>query len=398
MRALFINENLGGHRALHLHVERALAEHPEVEATFLEVPPPKMLRRLFAAPIPGLARLDTDLQPLRYQLAQSFALGRRLDPSDGVDLIHAYTQNAVLLSTKALRRWPSVVSIDATNLVNSFQLPYRRPGLGTRACLRPAMALEKRVFAAATLVVAQSEWAAAQLGAYDVEAGRIRVVPYGITIPPAPAPASSTREAGPPRIAFIGASLDRKGGWQLLRVFAESLADRARLTLVTRERVPVMANVDVIADALPGDPRIASMLEDTAVFVLPTEIDKSPYSVLEAMAVGVPVVATPVGAIPEMVPHGIAGLLVDVGDDQALGRAISCLLDDRQLRERLGAQARQRVADRYDARKTTESLIAVLEEACRRHQDLPEATRSHRARRRAVRPRHRPAGPLASPS
>lgn len=361
-RVLFLNENLGGHATMHLHLRRCLAaDHPEVHATFIDVPRAGLLRRLAAVPVPGLDRFDADLQPLRYQMAQSMAARRLLLRSaPGHDVVHVYSQNATLLSAGLLRSMPAVVSTDTTNMVNAYQLPYRAPGRFTDTSLRPAAALERRVFAAATLLVGQSEDVARQFESYGVARDRIRVIPFGIAIgplevrPPPP---------GLPRVTFVGYSMERKGGWTLLRAFQESLRDRCRLTLVTRDPVPPTPGVEIIANATAGDGVVARILAETAVFALPTYIDKSPYSILEAMAAGVPVVATDVGAIPEMVPDGVAGILIRPGDHQALARAIGSLLDDEARRRRMGAAARKRVVERFDARRTTTDLLDVLEEA-----------------------------------
>lgn len=365
MRVLFVNENLGGHAALHLHLRRALVtDHPEVEGDFIDVPPPRLARSIASVPVPGLARFDADLQPLRSQLALSAGVNRALTRvAADYDVVHVYSQNAALLSARILGSMPAVVSTDTTNLVNAYQLPYRPPGPGTAASLRPAMFLERRVFAAATFVVAQSEWAAAELERYGVHRDRIRVIPFGITVGPL---ATAAPTPGPPRVTFVGTTMDRKGGWTLLRAFEESLVGRCRLTLVTRDRVPPTPGVEVVNHAFPGDGRVPRLLSETAVFALPTEIDKSPYSVLEAMAAGVPVVSTTVGAIPEMVPDQVAGILVAPGDHRSLGRAIADLLDDGDRRQRMGAAARARVLERFDARHTTADLVAVLEEARRR--------------------------------
>ena len=362
---LFVNENLGGHAALHLHLRRALvADHPQVRGDFMDVPPPGFARVVASLPVPGLARFDADLQPLRSQLALSATAARRLARvASGYDVVHVYSQNAALLAAKVLRSMPAVVSTDTTNLVNAYQLTYRAPGPGTGPSLRPAMRLERRVFHAATLVVAQSEWAASQLQRYGVPRDRVRVIPFGITV----GPLAETQPApGPPRVTFVGTTMDRKGGWTLLRAFQESLIGRCRLTLVTRQRVPPTPGVEVINDAHPGDGRVPRLLAETAVFALPTEIDKSPYSVLEAMAAGVPIVSTTVGAIPEMVPDHVAGILVPPGDHHSLGRAITVLLDDHVLRRRMGVAARARVLERFDARRTTADLVRVLEEARQR--------------------------------
>ncbi|HEX2042545.1 MAG TPA: glycosyltransferase family 4 protein [Acidimicrobiales bacterium] len=366
MKVLFVNENLGGHGALHLHLRRALlAEHPDVAAHFVDVPPPGLARRVASLPIPGLARFDADLQPLRAQVALSATVARTLARvARDYDVVHVYSQNAGLLSGGILRSVPAVVSTDTTNLINAYQLPYRAPGPGTAPSLRPAMFLERRVFDAATLVVAQSEWAARELERYGVPRHRMRVIPFGITVDPI---ATARPGPGPPRVTFVGTTMDRKGGWTLLRAYRESLAGRCRLTLVTRDRVPSTPGVEVVNDAFPGDGRVAGLLAETSVFALPTEIDKSPYSVLEAMAAGVPVVSTTVGAIPEIVGDQLAGILVPPGDHRAVAKAIASLLDDPDRRSRMGAAARARALERFDARRTTADLVRVLEEAVRQH-------------------------------
>ena len=351
---------------MHLHLRRSIAaDHPEVRATFIDVPRPGPVRRLAGAQVPGLGRLDADLQPLRYLLAQCAAVRRSLHrAAPGHDVVHVYSQNAALLSAGLLRSMPAVVSTDTTNSVNAYHLPYRAPGRFTAAGLAPAMALERRVFAAATLLVGQSEDAARQLESYGVARDRIRVIPFGITI----GPLEARRPApGLPRVTFVGNTMDRKGGWTLLRAFQESLGDRCRLTLVTRDPVPATPGVEVINDARPGDGVVARLLAETAVFAFPSDIDKSPYAVLEAMAAGVPVVATDVGAIPEMVPDGVAGILIRPGDDRALAAAIGSLLDDEGKRRRMGAAGRKQVVERFDARRTTADLLEVLEDARDRH-------------------------------
>lgn len=83
------------------------------------------------------------------------------------------------------------------------------------------------------------------------------------------------------------------------------------------------------------------------VFVLPSHVEGMSNSLLEAMACGLPVVATSVGAAPEMVRDGVDGLLVPPGDPGALAGALSHLLADRATRDAFGARAREAVLARY---------------------------------------------------
>lgn len=361
-RILFVNENLGGHATVHLNLARALEEHDDVEPTYFDVPAPGLLRRVAGAAVPVLGRHDLDLQPLRFQLGQSLVVRRRLpELLTDVDAVHLYTHNAGLLSTEMLRERPSVVSLDATNTQNAYGLPYRAPTRATPHVLRPTVALERRVYAAADRVVTHSAWAAESVRTYGVDDERIRVIPFGIEVHERPLVEAGDR----PRITFVGATMDRKGGWRLLEVYRRHLVGRARLTLVTRDAVPPEPGVEVVADIVPGDPRLRELLADTAVFVFPTEIDAFGYAPIEAMAMGAPVVASDIAALPEIVADGETGLLVPKGDDVALLAAISELLDDPTRAARMGAAGRTRVLERFDARVTTAQLVDVLREVTR---------------------------------
>ncbi len=367
---LFVNENLGGHASMHLFLRDALADvHPGLDAEFVDVPGAGLMRRALALQVPVLGPLDLDLHPLRLQLGQSEVarriLRRSFASSGPPDVLHVYTQSIALRSAGLLRAVPSVVSTDATSLQGAYHLPHRRPTRFTSSAVRAAQLFERRVYAAATLVVAQSEWVATSLrDAYGIAADRVRMIPFGLTLGPEP-----VRQVpdGLPEVTFIGATLDRKGGWRLLRVFREHLRGRCVLNLVTREALEPEPGVRVLNDFEPGDPRLPELLARTSVFAFPTEMDNSPYSVLEAMRAGVPVVATRVGALPEMVEDGVSGLLV-AHDDVELARAIGSLLDDPARVEAMGAAGRERTARCYDARVTTGQLLDVFTEARERFQ------------------------------
>jgi glycosyltransferase involved in cell wall biosynthesis len=362
---VFVNENLGGHATMHLYLRAALAEvHPGLDAHFLDVPREGAMRRAVAARVPVIGPLDLDLHPLRFQLAQSEvtrrALRRVLSEQGSPDVLHVYTQSVGLRIVDVLASMPSVVGTDATFLQGAYHLPHRRPTRFTATAVRVAQVFERRVYAAATMLVAQSEWAADSLRrGYGIPDDKITVIPYGLSVGPPPERRVRT---DPPEITFVGSTLDRKGGTRLLRVFRERLQGRCALNLVTHDSVAPEPGVRVHSDFVPGDPRLPELLARSAAFVFPTEMDNSPYSVLEAMRAAVPVVATRVGALPEMVEDGVTGRLV-AHDDVELATAIGALLDDPVRSEAMGAAGRARVEEIYDARVTTRRLLDVLTEA-----------------------------------
>jgi glycosyltransferase involved in cell wall biosynthesis len=94
------------------------------------------------------------------------------------------------------------------------------------------------------------------------------------------------------------------------------------------------------------------------VFALPSYGEALPMSLLEALSAGLPAVATPVGAVPDVVVDGVTGCLVAPGDQAGLKRALSKLLLDRAYAARLGDAARRSVRLRFGA----DRVIPLLED------------------------------------
>jgi glycosyltransferase involved in cell wall biosynthesis len=84
------------------------------------------------------------------------------------------------------------------------------------------------------------------------------------------------------------------------------------------------------------------------VFVAPTLADNLPYTVMEAMACGVPVVGSAVGGVPEQIEDGVTGILVPKAEPAPLGAALVRLLQDRETLKRMGMAGRRRVLEQFD--------------------------------------------------
>jgi len=149
-------------------------------------------------------------------------------------------------------------------------------------------------------------------------------------------------------------------------VWRRHLCDRCTLNLVTWDPVLEEPGVRVFNDIVPDDPRHAALLAETSVLAFPTEIDAFGYAAIEAMAAGIPVVATRLHALPEIVEDGVTGLLVEPDDDD-LAAALTTLLDDGQLRRRMGDAGRAVACERFDARRTTAALVDLLSAARQIH-------------------------------
>ena len=105
---------------------------------------------------------------------------------------------------------------------------------------------------------------------------------------------------------------------------------------------------------------IPTILAALDVVVLPSHRETFPLVAAEAMAAGLPVVATAVGGLPECVSHGETGFLVPARDHEALARATITLLNDTGLRQRFGRAGRQRVREHFSPERQVPRIEAVL--------------------------------------
>lgn len=199
---------------------------------------------------------------------------------------------------------------------------------------------------------------------YHVAPDRIAVVPNAVdTNYFRPDPTSG---AGPPTVLSVGRLVDDKDPLNLVEGFRLA-ADR-----FPNARFQIMGNgslrsqVDACIKAcslesnirvLPGVPDIRPIMGDASVFVLASVREASPNVIIEAMAMGLPVVATRVGGIPELVMDGETGILVEPGDPKGLADALAVMLSDERRRREMGLAGRRRV----EAYHSLEYLVAETE-------------------------------------
>lgn len=117
--------------------------------------------------------------------------------------------------------------------------------------------------------------------------------------------------------------------------------------------------LDAQVTFIGGDPAPERWFREARLLVLPSAWEGTPNVVLEAMACGLPVIATPVGSLPDLVDDGQTGRLVPVGDPGALALALLELLDDPRRAERMGAAGRRRVEAEFDAAAVREAMGGI---------------------------------------
>jgi glycosyltransferase involved in cell wall biosynthesis len=163
------------------------------------------------------------------------------------------------------------------------------------------------------------------------------------------------RRTGVARLVFLGQLVERKG----LHVLIEALAhlQGASELLIAGgdwsapgypQRLKAMAQDAGVASDIHFENHrqdVGAVLSTADVFVLPSLSEARPRSIIEAMSLGIPVVASDVGGIPSLVTHGETGLLVPAGEPMALAAALDRLIQSPALRHRLGAAGRRRVEE-----------------------------------------------------
>jgi len=231
--------------------------------------------------------------------------------------------------------------------------------------------LASRAYARADRILTSTEMVRSSLLAdYGVGEEKIRTVPLGIDTRfwrRASRPAPRVRSPRV-RVLFVGGEFARKGGDVLIDVARREEFRECEFHIVTRTPPPcVPGNVRVHTGIRSNSTELLALYESADVFVLPTRADLAPTNViLEAMAMELPVIATPVGAIDRVVLEGKTGFIVPVDNGEALACRLRSLVSSPRLRSELGRNGRKSVMAAHDIRRSSETIVNVMKEAAQR--------------------------------
>ncbi|HEU0130580.1 MAG TPA: glycosyltransferase family 4 protein [Mycobacteriales bacterium] len=212
---------------------------------------------------------------------------------------------------------------------------------------------ERRLAALGGRVVVASE----ALRSYAVDhvrvpAGRVDVVPNGVTFEPLP-------HTGGGGVAWVGLMVPVKRLDVLVAALRSLPGVEATFAGDGPSRPAAEGRIRMpgfVSDVRP-------VLAAADVLALPSAAENCPLVVLQAMAAGLPIVASRVGGVPELVADGETGLLVPPGDPVALAAALRSLLGDAGLRARMGAAGRARYEARYTVGHCVDGLLRSYERA-----------------------------------
>jgi glycosyltransferase involved in cell wall biosynthesis len=287
-----------------------------------------------------------------------------------IDLVHAHMYRAEVVGTRAAvaAGTPVIMATVHSSRVRSAE------DVASLAALTPAM--DRLIVPSASI--------ASKVAAEGRGGARFAVIPNGVDLSRFAAPPPSCglrRELGVPDEAVLIGVVARlepeKGHAHLLDAWPGVAAAVPDAWLAIVGEGSAEAELRARVDAMPGTARarvrftgrredVAAITAELSVAVLPSLREAQGISLLEAMARRVPVVASAVGGIPEVVTDGVDGLLVPPASPDALADALISLAGSAALRERLGAAGYETVRDRFSIEAQVRQVEAVYDEELER--------------------------------
>lgn len=355
MKLAFALEYSLGHVTHAQNLKSALAARTDIQPYYVDIP-------YEDTPLPPHWR---SLGPVRsnWSLRASLCASHGLRAARDASAALFHTQVTSLLSAGYMRRVPSVVSLDATPLQYDALGAFYGHAVGGGPLEALKKRLNVRAFASAARLVTWSEWAKGSLVAdYGVESAKVTVIPPGIDLRKWKFERSGAVDGL--RILFVGGDFARKGGESLLEAFRMLKLNfpDARLSVVTKSEGVADGEdgVDVHRGVTPNSPELLAQYEWANVFAFPTRGDCLPLAVMEALAAGLPVVTTAVGALGEAVEDGVCGMVVAQDDPASLAAALCKLAAQPHEIARMSAAARARAEERFDLAVNYSRLIDLI--------------------------------------
>ena len=235
---------------------------------------------------------------------------------------------------------PHFVYTDHTALANSYYPDFDPRDVGAARVER-----ERRIYEHARITFTMSSHVSRSLVEhYGIAPERIACVGAGGNLEPLPRRPDAQDSK---RVLFVGRAWERKGGPQLVAAMRQVRDTHPDATLVVAGCSPrQMPDWVEILDDVQFD-RVAELFSEAALFAMPTR--KEPFGLVyvEALICRVPVVASDIGALPDIVQDGETGLLVGPDDVEGLAAAIVALLDDPARARAFGALGAERMRARY---------------------------------------------------
>jgi glycosyltransferase involved in cell wall biosynthesis len=175
-------------------------------------------------------------------------------------------------------------------------------------------------------------------------------------------------------VAFIGRLSHEKGPDLFIRAASEVLKKVSDVIFILAGDGPMKGELQktvresgisgfVLIPGYRSD--VQKIMAGSDLIVMPSRTEATPLALLESMNLGKPIVASGVGDIPDIITHGIEGIIVPKEDIGALSNAISRVLSDDGLSKRIGAAAKKKVVQNFNISDRVGRLFGIYQEACR---------------------------------
>ena len=304
-----------------------------------------------------------------FVLAQTAPVLNRLDELDAV-MVHLFEADILLSLRRCVKSWPVLFSsTDEAPMVDRANYPLYPSDLHKpvwRQKLR--LAIDMWRVRHTDYFVPFSVWAGNILkDLCGAPRDNVHPIHVGLdlelwpSVPRAPFVPNARRI----KLLFVGGDFVRKGGELLLNVHARRFSETAELHLVSPQAPhDLPPHVHVYRDFHPNDGRLRKLYAACDVLVIPTTADTGPLWVyMEAMASGMPIIGTDTGSNAKLVRHNDTGLIVPIGNADALGDAVEMLLDDPALRVQMGRNGRALVEASYSAEVNVPRILQLMKDA-----------------------------------
>ncbi len=253
---------------------------------------------------------------------------------------------------------PHFIYTDMTILANQYY-----PGGSTQVDLwEECLPYERQGLEHATMVFTMSDHITRSLvEQYGLSPAKIQRVNAGYNVPACsiPDPKRWSRQ----QIVFVGVDWERKGGPELLHAFTRVRRSCPRATLLIVGCRPRIDEPGVEIAGPASQAKVSEYLGGSTVFCMPSWREPFGIAYLEAMAAGLPVIASNLGAAPDFVIDGETGYTVDPGDVQQLADRMEQLISDPQRAREMGQTARGLVETNFTWKRTQTRMWTAIQSA-----------------------------------
>src|SRR5713101_5021404 len=287
----------------------------------------------------------------------------------GADLMHIYFGHTGVHLLPFIEQWdkPCVVSFHGADVAHKPEIKDYPGKL-------------RRLFNAVPLVFARSQSLAARLMQLGCPSEKLRINRTGIPLTEFPFAHREPPQDGKWKVVQACRLIPKKGVATSLRAFAIFKKDYPSAEFFIAGKGPLQSELEMLAGGLGiardvhflgflSQSKLRGLYGSSHLFLHPSEISPNqdqegvPNSVLEAMATGLPIVATRHGGIPEAVDHGRAGFLVAEEDHVALANAMQLIASSPVLLKQMGEDAHSTVVERFEQDAQIDQLESFYEEA-----------------------------------